>query len=253
MITIPLQSGSNGNCIYVEGGKTGLLFDAGITGRQAARRLGGYGRDIRRCGALIISHDHADHIRCAGVFSRKFDLPVYATEATWARAAPELGPVSNVSFFRPGDVLHFGEMSVRTVPTPHDGADGVAFVIRCDGAQLGILTDLGHPFRQLRRLLGELDAAYLESNYDPDMLETGPYPPPLKARIRGPHGHLSNVEAARLVAEHVAGRLRWLVLAHLSEFNNRPELAVATHREIIGSDLPLHVASRYHAGPMLEI
>jgi phosphoribosyl 1,2-cyclic phosphodiesterase len=253
MMTIPLQSGSNGNCIYVEAGDARLLFDAGITGKQAACRLASFDRDIRRCQALIISHDHADHIRSAGVFHRKFGVPVYATEAAWANVAERLGAVSDLSFFSPGDVLSFGDVSVQTVPTPHDGTDGVAFVVRHDGRQLGILTDLGHPFRRLSQLLAELDATYLESNYDPEMLETGPYPPELKARIRGPRGHLSNVEAARLVAEHAGRRLRWLALAHLSEFNNRPELALATHREIVRPSLPVHVASRYQPGPLLEV
>jgi phosphoribosyl 1,2-cyclic phosphodiesterase len=253
MITIPLQSGSNGNCIYVEAGDTRLLFDAGITGKQAARRLAIFDRDIRRCQALIISHDHADHIRCAGVFHRKFGLPVYATEATWANVAERIEPISDVSLFSPGDVLRFGDVSVLTVPTPHDGADGVAFVVHHDGRQLGILTDLGHPFRRLSQLLAGLHATYLESNYDPEMLDTGPYPPELKARIRGPHGHLSNIEAARLIAEHAGSRLRWLALAHLSEFNNRPDLALATHREIVRASLPVHVASRYQAGPLLQV
>ncbi len=253
MITISLQSGSNGNCIYVEADGTRLLFDAGISAKQAAARLAWRGRDIRGCQALIISHDHSDHIRSAGIFQRRFGLPIYATEAGWSNVARRLGPVSDVRFFRAGDTLEFGNVQVQTIPTPHDGTDGVAFVVRHERKQLGILTDLGHPFRNLSRLLAELDATYLESNYDPEMLETGPYPAYLKARIRGPHGHLSNIEAARLVADHAGSRLKWLALAHLSEHNNRPQLALDTHRQHLGSRLPLHVASRYEAGPVLEV
>jgi phosphoribosyl 1,2-cyclic phosphodiesterase len=253
MISISLQSGSNGNCIYVEAGGTRLLFDAGISAKQAAARLAFRGRDIHACQALVISHDHSDHIRSAGIFHRKFGLPIYATEAAWSNVADRVGPVSDVRFFAPGHVLAFDDVRVQTIPTPHDGTAGVAFVIQHEGRRLGILTDLGHPFRDLSRLLSELDAAYLESNYDPEMLDTGPYPPALKARIRGPQGHLSNIESARLIAEHTQGRLRWVALAHLSEHNNRPELALATHRQLLGARLLLHVASRYEAGPVLEV
>jgi len=253
LITIALQSGSNGNCLYVEAGGTRLLFDAGISGKQAAQRLANRQRDIHQCEALIVSHDHADHIRCAGVFSRKFHLPVYVTSPTWSAVAPYMGPVSELVHFHSGDCLRFGDVTVQTIPTPHDGVDGVAFVVEHQGSRLGILTDLGHPFGDLGPVLAGLDAVYLESNYDPEMLETGPYPPSLKARIRGPGGHLSNVEAAELVAGHTDRRLRWLVLAHLSEHNNRPALALATHRKFVRPDLMLHVADRYQASPTLEV
>ena len=253
MITISLQSGSNGNCSYLEAGGVRLLFDAGISGKQAIRRLKMRGRDIRQCDALIISHDHADHSRSAGVFHRMFELPVYMTESAHARLDGRLGRLTDVHHFDPGDRLRFGDVDVETVPTPHDVIDGVAFVVHEGPKRLGILTDLGHPFDELGPLLSRLDAVCLESNYDPDMLKTGPYPPALKARIRGPGGHLSNVEAARLLADHASDRLRWVALAHLSEHNNTPQLALATHRRLIGNDLSIQTLSRYEAGPILEV
>jgi len=195
---IALQSGSNGNCIYVESGDTRLLFDAGISGSRAEERLAEFGRDIRSVDALIISHDHADHVRCAGIFQRKFHLPVYVTEATFDAALRrcDLGTLTDVRHFRPGDTLSFDGVAVETVPTPHDGADGAAFVVSNARRRLGILTDLGHVFDGLGPVLASLDAVLLESNYDPEMLEVGPYPHTVKQRIRGPGGHLSNVEAA---------------------------------------------------------
>jgi len=246
MLAISLQSGSNGNCIYVEADGARLLLDAGISGVQAKRRLADFGRDIRRCDALIISHDHRDHVRAAGIYQRKYGLPVYITHPTLAEADARcgLGKLSDVRHFAAGDVLDFGAAVVETIPTPHDGADGVGFVIRAGGARLGVLTDLGHPFEGLARTIASLDAVILESNYDPDMLEAGPYPAFLKARIRGPGGHLSNVEAAELLAS-VEGKLQWACLAHLSEHNNTPELALQTHRGILDDSLPLYVASRH--------
>ncbi|RME40124.1 MAG: MBL fold metallo-hydrolase, partial [Planctomycetota bacterium] len=170
MKTLSLQSGSNGNSIYVEANGVRLLFDAGISGRCAERRLAEHGRDIRDVDALLISHDHRDHVRCAGVYQRKYGLPLYITPKT--RAAAEkwhsLGDLHDVRYFRSGDTLRFGRVAVHTVPTPHDAADGVVFIVECEGKRLAILTDLGHPFAGLRRILMSVHAAYLECNYDPE-------------------------------------------------------------------------------------
>lgn len=253
MISISLQSGSNGNCIYVEADGVKLLLDAGISAKRAKQRLADRDRDIHDCDALIISHDHSDHSRCAGIFQRRFHLPVYITSPTYAHVRGQLGPMGDIRHFAPGDVLRFGDVEVETIPTPHDGIDGVVFVIHHRGRQLGVLTDLGHPTPALGKVLSRLDAVYLESNYDPEMLEHGPYPPRLKARIRGKGGHLSNVESARLLADHANGRLQWVALAHLSEQNNAPALALETHRHLLGDALPIQAASRYHVGPILRI
>jgi phosphoribosyl 1,2-cyclic phosphodiesterase len=253
MLTFSLQSGSNGNCIYVEAGNVRLLFDAGISGKQAAQRMASHGRDIRDCHALIISHDHADHTRCAGIFQRKFGLPLYVTKPTFQEARPLLGVVSNVHLFSAGDDLTFGDVTVHTIRAPHDAVDTVCFIVRHEHRRLAILTDLGHPFPELRAAMEEVDAAYLESNYDPEMLERGPYPVWLKNRISGDGGHLSNGEAADLVHCGIRRKLQWAALAHLSEENNRPTLAMDTHRQKIGRTFPLHLASRYEASAVFEI
>lgn len=252
MITFSLQSGSNGNSIYVEAGDTRLLFDAGISGKQAEGRMRRHGRAIRDVQALIISHDHSDHIHCAGVFHRKFGLPIHMTRTTHQATYCNLGPLSDVRYFQAGEPLRFNGVTVHTLPTPHDAADGVAFIIEHEGKRLGIFTDLGHPFPELARWLGDLDACYLESNYDPDMLAKGPYPDALQQRIRGAGGHLSNQESANLI--RAAGpRLRWAVLAHLSEHNNHPQLALDTHHQCLGRDYPLHVASRYEVSDLFTV
>jgi phosphoribosyl 1,2-cyclic phosphodiesterase len=255
MRVISLQSGSNGNCIYVEGGGARVLFDAGISGRRAEERLAEHGRDIRGIDAIVISHDHADHVRCMGIYQRKFDLPVYVTAGTLAAAKSRygLGRLGEVRPFEAGRPLRLGGLRIETIPTPHDGADGVAFVVDDGRRRLGILTDLGHPFPALKGVIRSLSAVLLESNYDPQMLTGGPYPAFLKSRIRGAGGHLSNVEAAELLRAAAGRKLKWACLAHLSEVNNEPDLALRTHRTILGRGLPLHVAGRYAATDVLEI
>lgn len=247
MASVSLQSGSSGNCIFVEAGNVRLLFDAGICGVAAERRLAALGYDIRQVDALIISHDHSDHVRYAGVYQRKYGLPVYATGGTLSEMEKRrgIGDLKEAHLFFSGGEMRFGEVSVESVPTPHDCADGAAFVVNAGGKRLGIMTDLGHVFGGLGDLLGGLDAVFIESNYEPSMLEAGPYPLFLKKRISGPAGHISNMESAELLS--ASTKLRWACLCHLSGQNNSPATAICRHREIVGSDLKLYVAGR--SGP----
>ncbi|MCO6439319.1 MAG: MBL fold metallo-hydrolase [Phycisphaerae bacterium] len=253
MLTFSLQSGSNGNAIYVEAGGVRLLFDAGIAGNTAERRMAAHGRDIREVDALIISHDHTDHIRCAGIYQRKFGLPIYITpqtqRATWCR----LGRLSDVRYFQSGDVLEFGDVRVHTIPTAHDAADGVAFVIEHENRRLGILTDLGHVFPGLQAILESVHGAYLESNYDWDMLEYGSYPWALKERIRGGRGHLSNDQAATMLRACGRRLPAWVAVAHLSADNNHPDLAMGAQHAAIGRSYPVHHASRYEVSPIFDV
>lgn len=254
MNVISLQSGSNGNCFFVQSGDVSLVFDAGISGRAAEERLKRHQRDIRQAQGLIISHDHRDHAQSMGIFQRKFGLPVYVTRPTLdaARKWCSLGRLDDVRHFCSGETLTFEHVVVHSIPTPHDGADGVAFVIDDGQRRLGILTDLGHPFKGLLEILRSLDAVVIESNYDDEMLESGTYSPALKRRIRGPHGHLSNLEAARLV-QMAGNRLQWACICHLSEENNHPQRAYDTHREVVGEALPIYVAGRYAATNVLDL
>jgi phosphoribosyl 1,2-cyclic phosphodiesterase len=255
MFVISLQSGSNGNCIFVEAGGVRLLFDAGISGVQMKDRLAAQGRAVTDVDAVLISHDHTDHSRNMGVFHRKFGLPVYVTAKTYQAAGNrcKLGRIDDVHAFSAGDSLRFGGVVVETLSTPHDGADGVVFIVDDGKHRLGILTDLGHVFSELEDVVRSLDAVLLESNYDPQMLENGDYPASLKNRIRGPGGHLSNGEAAEILRANAPKRLKWACLAHLSEDNNTPALAMRTHRRILGQGMPLFVASRYEASAVWEV
>jgi phosphoribosyl 1,2-cyclic phosphodiesterase len=176
-----------------------------------------------------------------------------------------LGDLHDVRHFRPGDSFEIGQAVIHTLPTPHDGADGVCFIIEHRGKRLGILTDLGFVFPELEEALPGLDGAYLESNYDPQMLRDGPYPPALQARIRGDGGHLSNNEAACLLRDFSDGRLQWAALAHISQHNNTPELALTTagrtlsarsdaqHHTSTRRPLGLYVANRYGPSEIFHI
>ncbi len=244
MITFSLQSGSNGNSIYVEAEGVKLLFDAGISGVTAERRLAAHGRDIRDVDALIVSHEHSDHVSCAGVYHRKYGLPVYMTKPTFRASARRLGAIDGVKYFDAGRSLCFSGVTVHTIRTAHDAVDGVAFVVECGKRRLGILTDLGHPFAGLQEMLESVDAAYLEANYDPHMLERSDYPYALKRRISGQGGHISNDEAASLLVSCSRKRPKWIAVAHLSQHNNLPALAIQAQQRAVGMDYPVYHASR---------
>lgn len=255
MDVVVLQSGSNGNCFFVASGGVQLVIDAGISGSQAEKRLHDQGYEIRESSALLITHDHRDHAQNLGIFHRKFRLPVYVTHPTLQRirrwcSLGQLGP--GICHFQAGDSMQFGGLTVDSIPTPHDGVDGVAFVISDGQHRVGILTDLGHEFDGLRDVLCSLDAVVIESNYDEQMLEMGPYSPELKKRIRGPGGHLSNREAAGLI--HAASNnLRWACLCHLSEENNHPQLALETSRQMVGEQVELYVAHRDRSTSVMRL
>ncbi|MDG1875235.1 MAG: MBL fold metallo-hydrolase [Mariniblastus sp.] len=255
MKVVSLQSGSNGNCFYVETGSVRLLFDAGISGKQAEERLARHGRDIRDVDALFISHDHSDHTKSLGIFQRKFGMPVYITPRTLkaVNRHQKIGKLDRVRLFSAGSSQAFGDVTVHSVPTPHDAVDGIAFIVEDRQHRVGILTDLGHAFDGLKDVLRSLDAVVIESNYDDQMLETGPYPEHLKQRIKGDGGHLSNEDAAILLKQCGGERLKWACLCHLSEENNQPERARATHQRILGDDFPIHVASRYDVSEIFEL
>ncbi|MBI9017762.1 MAG: MBL fold metallo-hydrolase [Phycisphaerae bacterium] len=247
-----LQTGSNGNCFYVETPDTRLLFDAGISGRQAKLRLAEHQRDIHAVDALLISHHHQDHVGHAGVFNRVFKIPMHISAASWRICKKKLGRMNSVNYFDPGQTLQFKDTTIVTIATPHDGMGSVAFIISYQDKNLGIFTDLGHCFDELGPGIAQLDAVFLESNYDPIMLADGSYPPSLKERITGNGGHISNQQASQVIKDY-GQRLQFVVLSHLSEHNNTPELAINTAREILGDDLAIHVGSRSQVSAMFEI
>lgn len=241
---VALASGSNGNAIYVETPDARLLFDCGLSARRLGERAAKRGVDLDRVDALIVSHEHSDHVAGAGVVHRRHGMPVYGTRGTLSMIRDKIGPARLVDF-PAGASLPFGESTVvHTIPTPHDGVDGVCFVVEHGGLRLGVMTDLGHPFEELHRNFRTLDGAFLEANYDTDMLLHGSYPWSLKERIAGPRGHLSNDDSAMVAREAAGARLRLLVLCHLSGENNSPARVEAVAETLRGRCPEVHIAGR---------
>jgi len=253
LFAVALASGSNGNSVYVETADARLLFDAGLSGRRLQARAESRGVDLARVDALILSHNHSDHTAGAGVLHRRFGLPLYATKGTWKASRGRLGRVVEPRLGSAGETLRFGKTVVETLATPHDGREGVAFVVESEGTRLGVLTDLGHLFPALRETFPTLDAAFLEANYDPGMLWNGTYPPELCARISGPGGHLSNEECLEMAGDAANDRLRHLVLSHLSGENNSPEIALRTADPLQERGVTVHLAPRTEASPIVDL
>ena len=224
----PLFSGSSGNAIYVGCDDAHLLVDAGMSGTRVIQELQRMGVDPRCLTGILVTHEHADHIKGIGILSRKFDLPVFATEGTWQGMYGKIGPVAdkNRVIFDPDQDFFIGSINVTPFPIPHDANEPVGFTFVVDGAKFAIATDLGC-IRDgwFNQVLGS-DAVLLESNYDPDMLRAGPYPYELKKRIQSRHGHLSNDDAGHAAAELALHGTQQIILGHLSKENNYPGLAM---------------------------
>ena len=247
-----LASGSRGNCLWLEESEVAVAVDCGLTAREFLRRAESAGLDPGRLAALVISHEHRDHLNGVGPLARRLKLPVLANQATRDLAEAVTGPL-NWEILTTGDTLAFGNLKIRTLPISHDAADPVAFLAESPAGRLGLVTDLGAATELLRRRFLGLNALVLEFNHDHRLLMDGPYPWPLKQRIRSRTGHLANEDAAALVAELNHVGLRHLVLAHLSETNNHPNLALAAARKALGETLEPVVAGPYEATRVFEL
>jgi phosphoribosyl 1,2-cyclic phosphodiesterase len=246
-----LASGSKGNAVYVSDGDTAVLFDAGLSGREIQKRMKQRGLDPQTLNAIIVSHEHADHIQGVGVLSRRFHLPVYISPRTHT-AAPSLGTLHGLQHFECGRPFQIRRMKIRPFALSHDAKDPAGFTIGMDGLKIGIATDLGIATTMVKTHLQDCTLLILEANHDLDMLLNGPYPWPLKQRIKSRTGHLSNAETGCLLQELAHQRLKHIVLAHLSETNNSPEKA----RRTIAEALPqmaerLTVTCQHESGNLL--
>lgn len=227
-----LASGSKGNAIYIGSGESRILIDAGLSGREIQKRLGGIGVAGEDLNALLVTHEHTDHCRGLGPLARRFALPVYLHSET-RRALPALGKVGEVREFEAGDTLSLRDLRVETFPLSHDAAAPVGYTVETKEGKIGVATDLGIATRLVADRLKGCRVLILESNHDEEMLRDGPYPWPLKQRIRSNHGHLSNPSSARLLGDLLWDGLEAVFLAHLSETNNHPTLAEGCAREVL--------------------
>ncbi len=253
-----LGSGSGGNATLVVVDRTRILVDAGFSGRDLARRLRAVGVDPDAVDAIVVTHDHGDHTRGVGIFARRHGTPVYITETTLDVCGDLFRGGERLHHYRAGRPFELGSVRVEPFLTVHDAADPVAVAV-VDTARelrLGIATDLGRPTAQIRHALSGCHFLILEANHDEVMLQDAPYPATVKARITSSHGHLSNLEAARLATELFHPGLAGVVLAHLSGESNTPELA----REVVGEALRgegfrgvLEVAGQDEPTPLIDV
>ncbi len=249
----PLFSGSSGNALYLGCGNTHLLIDAGMSGAKITTEMERIGLTPACLSGILITHEHADHIAGAGILSRRYDLPIYANQATWAAMREKLGNISekNIMTFETGSDFHLGSLDITPFATPHDAAESVGYSFYAGRSKLSIATDLGAVRESWLRHAEDSDLVLLEANHDVDMLKAGRYPYELKRRILGSKGHLSNDSAGKAAVELVRRGVRTIVLGHLSGENNFPELAYQSvccqlQAEGIepGRDVMLSVASR---------
>ncbi len=254
-----IASGSSGNCIYIGSDSASVLIDAGISCKRITEGLGRIGRSLEDITAILVTHEHSDHIAALGVLSRRASIPVYATSSTIRqilRYAP-LGAVDE-SLFHPIDAdlpFSVGDLQIEAFRTSHDAADPVAYRVECGGRSAAVATDMGCYSRYTLSHLKDLDVVLVEANHDENMLQAGPYPYPVKRRILSEKGHLSNVSCGMLLAQILNDHMKMAYLGHLSKTNNYEDLAYATvmselaldaqcpYRE---GDIPIEVASRLH-------
>ncbi|KUO70471.1 MAG: metallohydrolase [Clostridia bacterium BRH_c25] len=248
-----LSSGSSGNCVFVGNDNSGLLVDCGISGKEILGNLNNIGICSSTIKAVVVTHEHSDHIRSVGIISRKLGIPIYANINTWNNMADLIGKVKpeNIRYFSVGEELEIGGIGIKSYSIPHDAADPVGFCFYEGSKKVSIATDLGYFSDMVKENLSGSDMIMLESNHDIEMLRVGRYPYFLKRRILGEQGHLSNEAAGNAIYELLQTGVREVLLGHLSKENNFPELAYETVKGIleqnkvkINEDIKLELAPR---------
>ncbi|NNL77506.1 MAG: MBL fold metallo-hydrolase [Desulfobacterales bacterium] len=248
-----LASGSKGNATYISDGETAILIDAGLSGVELNRRLTSRGLAAEHLDAIIVTHEHSDHIRGVGVLSRRYKLPVYINRKT-RKASHQLGRLHAIRPFECGATFHIRNLAIHPFSISHDAEDPAGFTISQNGSTIAIATDLGVVTSLVKEHLKRCDLLVLEANHDPKMLETGPYPWPLKQRISSRIGHLSNLSSKTLLEELQHENLQHVILGHLSEINNTPQKAFEeVAKALTHCAAKLSVADQYRSGPVIYL
>jgi phosphoribosyl 1,2-cyclic phosphodiesterase len=236
-----LGSGSRGNSSVVSSSRTHILVDAGFSCRETFRRLKEVGLEPAQLDAIVISHEHSDHVTGLAVMAKKLNVPVFMNEPTcdaWARSLPDAQSPDAVlkkrEKFQSGRSFCVRDIEIRTFTIPHDAADPVGFTLRAEGVKIGIVTDLGYMAANVAEQIRGCDVLMIESNHDLEMLRGGPYPWSVKQRVMSRVGHLSNTALGEFFASDYDGCAAFVVLAHLSEQNNHPELARRSAEQALG-------------------
>lgn len=251
-----IASGSSGNCIFVGSDSTNLLIDAGISAKKTIEGLYSFDVAPNELDGILVTHEHSDHIKGIGILSRKYNIPVYATEGTikGIKKCSSLGALDDSLFhvIKTDEKFFLKDCLIEPIKISHDANEPCAYTVRCENKKVGVITDLGYYNDYILDKMSGADVLMAESNHDIRMLQVGPYPYYLKQRILSDHGHLSNENSGRMISSLLHDNMRAVFLAHLSKENNLPELAYETVRLEIeaadnkyhGNDFPITVARR---------
>jgi phosphoribosyl 1,2-cyclic phosphodiesterase len=257
-----LYSGSSGNCIYVGANRTNILIDAGLSGKSIIGALDEIGISPKDLNAILVTHEHDDHIRGVGILSRRFNIPIFANNNTWMAMKGKVGEVKeeNIKFLNSDEPFEIGDIDISPFKTPHDAAESVGFSFQNKGKKVSLATDIGHVNDYIINKIEGSDILLLESNHDVEMLKFGPYLYVLKRRILSDIGHLSNDDAGTAILKLIKDKYMTVILGHLSKQNNYPELAyktVTTALEENGvnieKDVAIHMASRSSVSTFYEL
>lgn len=256
-----LASGSSGNCLLVSDGATHILIDAGISCRRITTTLKSLGIAPKELSAVLVTHEHTDHVAGLATMSKQLAVPVYASKGTARQLCYRIPFLDElVHTFVPGECFSLGAVNVETFPTPHDAAQSNGYALSAAGKKVAVVTDLGHITPEVSNGIRGAELVVAEANHDVEWLQSGSYPYFLKSRILGDCGHLSNEAGAELVWQAVEGGARTVVLAHLSRENNTPQRAYDVVRDTlerrgaqVGRDVTLDVAPRSEAGKRYQL
>lgn len=246
-----INSGSNGNCYYIANDKEAVLVDVGISLKEIERRMLRIGLNMQKVKAIFISHEHIDHVRGVEGTSRRYKIPVYISEGTLRNSQVKID-AELIRSFDSHKPISVGNLAVTGFGKRHDAADPYSFVVEGNGVTIGVFTDIGSACENVTTYFKCCHAAFLEANYDNDMLENGRYPAFLKERIAGDHGHLSNKQALDLFVNHKAGYMSLVLPAHLSRDNNNPQLVLEQFMQHAGNTKVV-IASRDTATPVFTV
>lgn len=256
-----LYSGSTGNSLLVKNDDTCILVDAGVSGIKIEEALKSIDIDIAQIDAILVTHEHSDHIKSIGTLSKKYNIPVFANEETWKAMPSEVQKVPSdcKKTFTIDNKFSVGSLEILAFSIPHDAANPCGFNIFASNKKLSIATDVGHITPSIFTSLQNSSFVLLESNYDPNVLQYSSYPYQLKRRIAGPNGHLPNKEAGDTISKLIDSGLKSVMLGHLSKENNFPELARQTVLEELATNnynkdsVNLYVASRFEPSAFLDV
>lgn len=256
-----LYSGSTGNSLFIESDNVKLLVDSGVSAKKVEDSLNSIGININDINAILVTHEHSDHVQSLGTISKKFNIPVYANAKTWDAMPLQRDKINdnNIKFFNNEENFEVGDFVIHPFSIPHDAANPCGFSFECDKNKFSIATDLGHMTNSIIDNLEGSSFLCLEANYDPEVLKCSNYPYLLKTRIAGPNGHLSNKLAGQTISHLVNSGLNNVVLGHLSKENNFPGLALHTVLEELAMNnfsadsVNLSVASRTNPSKFFEI